>query len=104
MWGREEWRLCLIDEACGLYRRAQDPLDPVVADKCLSTFLVGDKDEFYRPFRGEEDGVGLVGLPVSGDKPHVSFRDPDEGRHVVVAANCGRVTRGVIPYGKYQDH
>ncbi len=79
-------------------------MDPVVADKCLPTFLVGDKVEFYRPFRGQEAGVGLVGLLVSGNKPHVSFRDPDEGRHVVVAANCGRVPRGVIPDGKYQDH
>ncbi len=84
--------------------RAKDLLDPVMADKYLPTLFVGDKDEFNRPFRGGEDWVGLVGLLVSGDKTHVPRRDPDEGRHIVVAANCGRVPRGVLPYGEYQDH
>jgi hypothetical protein len=43
-------------------------MDPVVADKCLPPLFVGDKDEFHRPFRGEEDWVGVVGLVVSGNK------------------------------------
>ena len=75
-----------------------------MADKCLPTLFVGDKDEFNRPFRGGEGWDGLVGLRVSGDKAHVPRRDPDEGRHVVVAADCGGVPRGVLPNGEYQDH
>jgi hypothetical protein len=85
--------------------RAQDTLDPVVGDKCLPTFVVGDKDEFHKPFRGGEDRVVLVGLFVmSGYKSHVPRRDPDEGRHDVVAADCDRVPRGVLPDREYQDH
>ena len=84
--------------------RAQDPLDPVVGDECLPTLIVGDEDEVYLPFRSGEDRVGLVGLIVSGDKPHVPRRDPDKGRHVVVAANYGGVPRGVLPAREYHDH
>ena len=84
--------------------RAQDSLDPVVAYKCLPTFFVGDKDQFHWPFRGEEDWVGPVGLFVSGDKPNVPLRDPDEGRHVVVVADCGRVPWCAILDREYEDH
>ncbi len=87
-----------------MYSRAKDPLDPVVAYKCLPTLFVGDKDELHRPFRGGEDWVGLVRLFVRGDKPHVPRRDSDEGRYIVVAADCRRVPRCVVPYKKYQDH
>jgi hypothetical protein len=73
-------------------------MDPVVADKCLPILVVGDEDKFHRPFRKGEDMCGLVGLFVRGNKPHVSRRDPDDDRHVVVAANCGRVPRCVLPY------
>ena len=31
-------------------------------------------------------------------------RDPDKGRHVVVAANCGRFPRCVIPIWEDQDY
>ncbi len=37
-------------------------MDPVVADKCLPTLVVGDEDKFHRPFCGGEDGCRLVGL------------------------------------------
>jgi len=70
-WGREEECLCRSEEACGLDCRAHDLLDPVVAEKCLQTLVIGDKNEFHRPYRGGEDLVGLVGLLVSGDKTHV---------------------------------
>ncbi len=50
-----------------------------MADKCLPTLFVGDKDEFNRPFCGGEGWVGLVGLLVSGGKAHVPRRDPDKG-------------------------
>ena len=83
--------------------RAQNLLNSVVAYKSLPTFFVGDKDEFHKPSRGGEDRVGLVGLLVRGDKPHVPRRNPDEGRHVVVAADCGRVPRDVLPDREYQD-
>ena len=53
---------------------ARDMMDPVVADKRLPPLFVGDKDEFYRPFRGGEDWVSLVGLLVSGNKTHVPRR------------------------------
>ena len=75
-----------------------------MADKCLPTLFVGDKDELNRPFRGGEDWVGLVGLLVSGNKTHVPRRDPNADRHVVVAADFGGVPRGVLPNGEYQDH
>ncbi len=39
-----------------------------MADKCLPTLVVGNKDEFDRPFRGGENWVSLVRLLVSGDK------------------------------------
>ena len=78
-------------------------MNPVVAYKCLLTLFVCDKDEFNRPFRGGEVLVGLVGLLVRMDKTHVPRRDPDEGQHVVVAAICGRVPRGVLPYREYKD-
>jgi hypothetical protein len=81
------------EEAVGLDCRAHDLLDPVVTEKFLPTLAVGDKNEFHRPFRGGEDRVGFVGLLASGDKPHVPRRDPDEGRHVVVAADRGRIPR-----------
>jgi hypothetical protein len=77
--------------------RAHDLLDPVVEDKCLPTLVVGEKDEFHRLFRGGEGRIGLVGFLVSGDKPHVPRRDPDEGRHVAVAADCIRVPGGCPP-------
>ena len=63
--------MCRSEEACGLDCRAQDLLDLVVADKCLLTFVVGDKGEFHRSFRWGEDWIGLVGLLVSGVKEHV---------------------------------
>jgi len=72
-------------------------MDPFVADKCLPTLGVGDEDKFYQLLRKGEDMCGLFGLFVCGEKPHVPRRDPDEGRHVVVAANCGRVPRRVLP-------
>jgi hypothetical protein len=78
-------------------------MDPVVADKCLTVHGIGDEDEFYRPFRQGEEKSGLFELYVSGNKPHVSHRDPDEGRHVVVAENCGRVPRCVIQDRESQD-
>ncbi len=77
---------------------------PVLTYKCLPTLVVGDKDEFHWPFRGGEDWVGPVGLFMSGDKPHVPLRDPDEGRHVVMAADGGRVPWCVILDMEYQDH
>ena len=79
-------------------------MDPVVAYKCLPTLLVGDKEEFHRPFCGGEDLVGLFGLFVRGDKLHVSRRDPDEDRHVLVAADCGRVPWCVVLDREYEYH
>ena len=79
-------------------------MDPVVADKCLSTLGVEDDHEFHRRFRRGEDRRGLVGLFVCGIKPHVPRRDPDEGRHVVVAAKSGIVPRCVLPDREDQDH
>jgi hypothetical protein len=73
-------------------------MDPVVEDEFLPTFGVEDEDKFHRSFRRGEDKCGLVGLFVYGNKPHVPRRDPDEGRHVAVAANCGKVLRCVLPY------
>ena len=58
-----------------------------MTDKCLPTLVVGDEDKFHRLFRGGEDGCGLVGLFVCGNKPHMPRRDLDEGRHDVVVAN-----------------
>ena len=81
--------------------RAKDLLDPVMAYKCLPTLFVGDNNEFHRPFRGGDDWVGLVRLLMSGDETHVPCRDPDEGRHVVVAADYDRVPRGVLSDGEY---
>ena len=75
----------------------------VAGDKCLPTLVVGDEDKLHRPFRRVEDICGIVGLCVCGDKPHVPRWDPDEGRHVVVAANCGRVPRCVLPDWEDQD-
>ena len=57
--GREEESLCRGEEACGLDCRAKDLMDPVMADKCLPTLFVGDKEEFNRPFRKGE-GAGLA--------------------------------------------
>jgi hypothetical protein len=79
-------------------------MDLVVADKCLTAHGIGDEDEFYWPFHRGEDRSGLVGLFVCGNIPHVSRRDPDEGGHVVVAVNCGRVPRYVLPNREDQDH
>ncbi len=79
-------------------------VDPVVAGKRLETLVVGDEDEFHGPFRGGEDRYGLVGLFVCWNKPHVPLRDPDEGRHVVVAANCGGAPRCVFPEWEDRDH
>ncbi len=59
--------------------RAKDLMDPVMADECLPTLFVGDKDEFNRPFRGGEGRIGLVGLLAIGEKAHVPRRDPDKG-------------------------
>ena len=87
-----------------MHCRAHDLLDPIVAYKCLPALFVCDKDDFHRPLRGGEDWVGLVGLLVRRDKTHVPRRDPDEGRHVVVAANCGRAPRGVFLDRENQDH
>ena len=78
-------------------------MDPVVADKRLTTLDIGHEDEFYRPFRRGEDMSGLVGLFVCGDKPHVPRRNPDESRYVVVAANRGRVPRCVLLDREDQD-
>jgi len=41
-------------------------MDPVVADKCLPTLGVGDKDKFHWPFRRGEDKCDLVGLFACG--------------------------------------
>ena len=87
-----------------MYCLSWDLMDPVVADKCLPTLRIGDENEFYRPFRRGEDKSGLVGLFVCGNNPHVPHRDPDEGRHVVVAANRGRVPRCVLPDREDQEH
>ncbi len=84
--------------------RAWDLVDLVVAYECFPTLFVGDKDEFHWPFRERKDWVGPVGLFVRRDEPHVSLRDPDEGRHVVVAADCGGVPWCVIPDMENQDH
>ena len=73
-----------------------------MGDKCLPTLVVGDKDIFHRPFRRGEGKCGLVGLFMCRNKQHVARRDPDEGRHVVVAANCGRIPRCVLPYWEDQ--
>ncbi len=81
--------------------RAHDPLGHVMAYKYLPTLVVDDKDEFHWPFRGGKDWAGPVGLFVRGDKPHVPVRDPDEGRHVVVAVDCGGVPWFVISYREY---
>ncbi len=67
------------EEACGLYCRAYAIMDPVVADKCFLTLIVGDEDKFHRPFHKGEDKRGLFGLFVGGNKLHVPRRDPDEG-------------------------
>jgi len=66
-------------------------MDPVVEDKCLPTLVVGDEKNIHRPLRMEEDRCAIIGLFVCGNKPHVIRRDPDENRHVVVAANYGGV-------------
>ena len=79
-------------------------MDPVVADKCLSSLGIGDEDNFHRSFCRGEDRCVLVGLFVCGNKPHVPRRDPDEGRHAVVAANCGGVPRCVLPDREDQDY
>ena len=79
-------------------------MDSVVANKYFPSLGVGDEDKLHRPFRKGEDKCGLVGLFVGGNKPHVPRRDPDEGWHVVVAANCGQVPRYVLPYRDDQDH
>ena len=79
-------------------------MDPFVADKCLSTLCVGDEHKFHRPFCRGEDRWGLVGLIVCGNKPHGSRQAPDEGRHIVVTANSGRVLRCVLPYREDEDH
>jgi hypothetical protein len=92
------------EEACGLNCRTQDPMDPVAADECLPTLGVRDEDELHRTFCRKEYMCSLFGLFVCGDKPHVPRRDPDEGRHVVVAANCGGVPRWVFPNWEDQDH
>ena len=79
-------------------------MDLVVADIRVPTRAVGDEDEFHWPFRRGENRGGPVGLFECGDKPHVPRRDPDEGRHIVVAANCDRVSRCVLPYREDQEH
>ena len=67
-------RLYEPKEACGLYRRAQDPLDPIVAYKCLPALFVGDKDKLHRPFRGGER-KGFIRPQGSG----VSGKEPGDG-------------------------
>ena len=47
--------------------RAKDLVDPDVGDKRLPTLIVGDEDKFHWPFRGGEDGRGLVRFFVCGD-------------------------------------
>ena len=79
-------------------------MDPDVAARRLPTRVVKDEDKFNEPFREGEDRFGLVGLFVCWNKPHVLLRDPDEGRHVVMAANCGGVPRCVVPDWEDQDH
>ena len=79
-------------------------MDPVVSDKYLPILVFGDEDKFHLPFLRGEDMCGLVGLFVCGNKLHVSRRDSVEGRHVVVAANCGRVPRCVLLDWEDQDH
>jgi len=90
--------------ASSLDCRAHDLMYPVVADICLTTLGIGDEDEFYRLLRRKEHRSGLVGLFVCGNKSHVPRRNPDEGRHVVVAANRGIVPWCVLPYREDQDY
>ena len=45
------------EEACGLDCRAQDLLDPVVADKCFLTLVIGDRDSSTGHFAGERNGL-----------------------------------------------
>ncbi len=92
------------EEASSRYCRALDRIDPVVVDIFLTTLGIVDEDEFYRPFLRGEDKSDLVRLVVCGNKPHVPRWDPDEGRHIVMAANCGRVPRCVLPAREEKDH
>ena len=62
-------------------------MDLVVEDKCLPALVVGDEDKFHKLVSGGGDMCGLVRLFVCGNKPHVPRRDPNEVRHVVIAAN-----------------
>ena len=78
-------------------------MDPFVVEKYLPFFVFVNEDELHGPFcRGEVSGRP-VRLFVCRDKAHVSYY-LDEGIHVAVATNFGRVPHCVIPGREYHDH
>ncbi len=62
-------------------------MDPVVVGERLASFLIGNKDKFYRPSCLSEVGVRPVRIFVRHDNAHVSRRDVNESRHVDVASD-----------------
>ncbi len=82
-----------FEAADGPDRWGKDRVDPVIAEICLSSHVVGNKKEFYWPFDWLELQGRVVRLFVGGHKPHVSSRNANNCRHVGVASNCWRGPR-----------
>ncbi len=65
----------------------KDRMDPILAEMCLSSRVVGNKNEFCWPFGWLELQGRGVRLFVGGHKTHVSNRNANKCIHVGVASN-----------------
>ena len=69
----------------------------------LMACLIGYEDKPHSSFSWREDRRHIMGLTVGWHKPHVASGDTDEGRHVAMASDGGRVPRGAVPYKENMD-
>ncbi len=82
-----------FEAADGSVSWGKDRVDPVIAEICLPSHVVGNKNEFYWPFGWLELQGRVVRLFVGGHEAHVSSRNANKCRHVGVASNCCRGPR-----------
>ena len=82
-----------FEAACGLDGWGKDRVDPVVAEICLPSHVVSNKDEFYWPFGRLELHGRVVHLFVSGHNAHMSRGNANKRGHIVVASNYLRGSR-----------
>jgi hypothetical protein len=64
----------------------------------FSTCFIGDENKLHHPLSRGDGRHHVFGSTVCRYKVHVTRRDANEGRHVVVAPDGGRVPWGVVPY------